>query len=104
MSENIEGATADIAADLAALRRDIAHMAEAVRGLAAVQTEAVGLRLSDAMGDAKSKISNAAEDAQKNVQAASGEIEAAIDRNPLTAVLIALGVGMFIGLISASRG
>jgi ElaB/YqjD/DUF883 family membrane-anchored ribosome-binding protein len=103
MTDNVEGVTADIGTDLAALRRDIAHLAEAVRGLAAVQTHAAGVRLSDAMGDAKSKISNAAEDAQKNVRAASGEIEAAIDRNPLTAVLIALGVGMFIGLIS-SRG
>ncbi len=104
MSENIEGATADIAADLAALRRDIAHLAEAMRGLAAVQTQAAGVRLSGAIGDAKSKISNAADDAQNNVRAASGEIEAAIDRNPLTAVVIALGVGIAIGLISRSRG
>ena len=104
MSENIEGVTADIGSDLAALRRDIAHLAEAIRGLVAVQTEAAGVRLSGAMGDAKSKISNAADDAQNSVRAASGEIEAAIDRNPLTAVLIALVVGMFIGLISRSRG
>ena len=104
MSESIEGATADIATDLAALRRDIAHLAEAMRGLAAVQTQAAGVRLSGAIGDAKSKISNAADDAQNNVRAASSEIEAAIDRNPLTAVLIAFGVGMSIGLIRGSRG
>lgn len=104
MSENIEGATTDIGADLVALRRDIAHLAEAMRELVAVQTQAAGVRLSGAMGDAKSKISNAADDAQNNVRAVGGEIEAAIDRNPLTAVLIALGVGMFIGLISRSRG
>ena len=104
MTDNVEGATADIGTDLAALRRDIAHLAEAIRGLVAVQTQAAGVRLSDTIGDAKSKISNAADDAQDNVRAVSGEIEAAIDRNPLTAVLIALGVGMFIGLISRSRG
>jgi ElaB/YqjD/DUF883 family membrane-anchored ribosome-binding protein len=104
MTPNVEGATADIGADLVALRRDIAHLAEAMRGLVEAQTQAAGVRMSDAMGDARSKISHAAEDAQNNVRAASGEIEAAIDRNPLTAVLVALGVGMAIGLISRSRG
>ena len=104
MTPNVEGATADIGADLVALRRDIAHLAEAVRGLVEAQTQAAGVRMSDAMGDARSKISHAAADAQNNVRAASGEIEAAIDRNPLTAVLVALGVGMAIGLISRSRG
>ena len=104
MTPNVEGATADIGADLVALRRDIAHLAEAMRGLVEAQTQAAGVRMSDAMGDARSKISHVAEDAQNNVRAASGEIEAAIDRNPLTAVLVALGVGMAIGLISRSRG
>ena len=104
MTPKVEGATADIGADLAALRRDIAHLAEEMRGLVGVQTHAAGVRLSGAMGDAKSKISNAADDAQNNVRAASGESGAAIDRNPLTAVLVALGVGIFIGLISRSRG
>ena len=36
-------------------------------------------------------------------RAASGEIEASIERNPFTAVLIAFGVGMWLGLISRPR-
>lgn len=104
MSETIKGAKEDIADDLAALRRDIAHLTEAMRGLAEDKTQAAGLRLSEAMGDAKNKISNAADDASKQVWMASGEIEAAVDRNPLTAVLIALGVGIAIGLVSKTRG
>ena len=37
-------------------------------------------------------------------RSASGEIEASIERNPLTAVLIAFGVGMWLGMMSRSRG
>jgi ElaB/YqjD/DUF883 family membrane-anchored ribosome-binding protein len=103
MSDNIAGARADIGADLAALRRDIAHLADAMRGLVEVQTQAAGVRLTDAVGDAKSKFSNAAEEARNNARAASGELEARIDRNPLTAVLIAAGVGLVVGSIGRSR-
>jgi ElaB/YqjD/DUF883 family membrane-anchored ribosome-binding protein len=103
MSDNIAGARADIGSDLAALRRDIAHLADAMRGLVEVQTQAAGVRLTGAVGDAKSKITHAADEARNNVRAAGDEFEASIDRNPLTAVLIALGVGLLIGSIGRSR-
>lgn len=103
MTNTIAGSAADIGADLAALRRDVAHLAETMRGVLETQTEAAGLRVSDAVGDARSRISNAACDAQKNVTAAGGEIGASIERNPLTAMLIALGVGMVIGSLGRSH-
>jgi hypothetical protein len=70
MTKNIEGATADIGADLAALRRDVAHMAEAVLGLLERQTQEVSLRFFDAVPDAMHKIASVTEDAQKRVRAA----------------------------------
>lgn len=103
MTNTISGPAADIGADLAALRRDVAHLAETMRGVLETQTEAAGLRVSDAVGDARSRISNAAGDAQKNVKAAGSEIGASIERNPLTAMLIALGVGMVIGSLGRSH-
>jgi ElaB/YqjD/DUF883 family membrane-anchored ribosome-binding protein len=103
MTNTIPGSAADIGADLAALRRDVAHLAETMRGVLETQTEAAGLRVSDAVGDTRSRISNAACDAQKNVKAAGGEIGASIERNPLTAMLIALGVGMVIGSLGRSH-
>jgi len=104
MTNNVEGPVAEVGAELAALRRDIAHLAETILGMAEHQTQAAGIRVSDAVGDARSKISNAAGDAKKNVKAASAEFGGSIERNPLTAVLIALGVGMVIGLLGRSRG
>jgi ElaB/YqjD/DUF883 family membrane-anchored ribosome-binding protein len=104
MTNTIAGSAAEIGADLAALRRDVSHLAETMRGVLESQTEAAGLRVSDAVGDARSRISNAAGDAQKNVKAAGGEIGASIERNPLTAMLIALGVGMVLGSLGRSRG
>jgi ElaB/YqjD/DUF883 family membrane-anchored ribosome-binding protein len=104
MTNNTIAGSAEIGADLAALRRDVAHLAETMRSVLETQTEAASLRVSDAVGNASSRISNAAGDAQKNVKAAGGEIGASIERNPLTAMLIAMGVGIIIGSMGRSRG
>jgi ElaB/YqjD/DUF883 family membrane-anchored ribosome-binding protein len=104
MTKNAEEAAGDLNAELAALRHDIARLAEAMRDLAQRQTQAAGLRVSEAVGDARERIASTATDAQNRVRAASGEIEASIERNPLIAVLIAFGVGMSLGMMSRSRG
>jgi ElaB/YqjD/DUF883 family membrane-anchored ribosome-binding protein len=78
MTKPTQSSDGDFAADLAALRQDVAHLAETLSKLVQHQT-------------------------QDRVQAASSEIEAAIARNPYTAVLIALGVGISIGIMNRSR-
>jgi ElaB/YqjD/DUF883 family membrane-anchored ribosome-binding protein len=78
MTEHAEGAAGDFAADLAALRQDVAHLAETLGKLVQHQT-------------------------QDRVRAATGEIEASIRRNPLTAVLIAFGIGISVGIVNRSR-
>jgi ElaB/YqjD/DUF883 family membrane-anchored ribosome-binding protein len=67
------------------------------------QTQAASDGVSDAVEDAKDRIASTAADAQKRVRAASGEIEASIERNPLTAVLIAFSVGMWLSMMSRLR-
>ena len=104
MIKNAEGTTGDLGEDLAALRQDIARLAETMKELAQQQTRAAGQRVSDALGDAKEKFASTAADAQARVRAASGEITASIERNPLMAVLIAFGIGISLGMISRSRG
>ena len=99
-----EGTTGDLPADLAALRKDVAHLAATMSELAQHQAEAAGHRVSGAAGDVKDRIASTAAGAQSCVCAAGGEIEAYIERNSLTAVLIALGVGISLGLLSRSRG
>jgi ElaB/YqjD/DUF883 family membrane-anchored ribosome-binding protein len=101
MSKNSEG---DVAADLAAIREDVARLAETISKLLQRQTQAAGVGVSEAVGDAKDKVADTAAEARNLTRAASGEIEASIERNPLTAVLIAFGVGMCLGLMSRSRG
>jgi ElaB/YqjD/DUF883 family membrane-anchored ribosome-binding protein len=104
MTKNVEGASGDLSADLTVLRQDVARLAETVHELLQHQTQAAGLRMSEVVGDARDKIASTAADAQSRVCAAGHEIGVSIERNPLTAVLIALGIGMSIGLISRSRG
>jgi ElaB/YqjD/DUF883 family membrane-anchored ribosome-binding protein len=100
MTKTVEGADGDLAADLAALRQDVAHLAETMSELVQHQTKAAGFRASAAVGDARDKIASTAADAQNRVRAARGEIEASIERNPLTAVLIAFCIGMSLGIVS----
>jgi ElaB/YqjD/DUF883 family membrane-anchored ribosome-binding protein len=104
MSKNSEGASGDVTADLAAIREDVARLAETISKLLQRQTQAAGLGVSDAVGDARDRFASTAADAGNRARAASGEIEASIERNPLTAVLIAFGIGMWLGMMSRSRG
>jgi ElaB/YqjD/DUF883 family membrane-anchored ribosome-binding protein len=104
MTKSTEDDSGDLATDLAAHRQDVARLAETMRKLVQHQTQAAGHRVSEAVGDVKDKIANTGAGAQNRVRAASGEIEACIERNPLTSVLIALGIGMSFGLLSRLRG
>jgi ElaB/YqjD/DUF883 family membrane-anchored ribosome-binding protein len=104
MIKTAESTTGDVSADLAALRHDVARLAETMSKLVQQQTQAAGHRVSEVAGGARDKVASAAADAQHRVRAASGEIEASIQRNPLMAVLIALGVGLSLGLLTRPRG
>ncbi len=104
MTKNAEDAARDFAADLAALRQDVARLAETMSGLVQHQTQAAGHRVFEAVGDAREKLASTAADAQKRVRAASHEVEARIEHHPLATVLIAFAVGMSLALLCRSRG
>ena len=57
MSKNTEG---DVAADLAALRQDVARLAETIGKVLQHQTQAAGVAASEAVGDAKDKVADTA--------------------------------------------
>ena len=57
MSKNTEG---DVAADLAALRQDVARLAETIGKVLQHQTQAAGVGASEAVGDAKDKVADTA--------------------------------------------
>lgn len=101
----------DIGQHLERLRTDVATLSETVKRLA---SESVASAKSQA-GDAANRVTREAgaaghqiykdaaslgHDAANAASAASGQIETQIARNPLTSVLVALGVGFVIGLSS----
>ena len=56
MTKNAEGTTGNLTADLAALRKDIAHLAETMSELVQHQTGTAGHRVSEVAGDVKDRI------------------------------------------------
>ena len=98
-----DAAASDLAAELAALRADIARLSDTMAGLMRGQVDAAGAAVRGAVGDARSQISQAACHAQESAFGAAADIERRIERNPLTAVLIAAGIGVALGMATKSR-
>ncbi len=97
-------AASDLAADLAAVRADIARLSDTVSALVRSQADAAGAAVRGVMGDARDQLSQAAAQAQDSAFGAAADLERRIERNPLTAVLIAAGIGLALGMMSKSRG
>jgi ElaB/YqjD/DUF883 family membrane-anchored ribosome-binding protein len=93
-----------LAADVAALRADIARLSDTIAGLMRGQADAAGAAVKGAVGDARDQLSQAASHAQDSAFGVAADLERRIDKNPLTAVLIAAGIGMALGMMSKSRG
>jgi ElaB/YqjD/DUF883 family membrane-anchored ribosome-binding protein len=75
------GAAGDVQDNVAALRADIANLADSVKRLASEQ------------------LGSSVEDAQDKAMEKLGDVEAAIRRNPSQAAMIAAGIGFVVGLI-----
>jgi len=95
-----EPTAADLTSDLAALRADLARLSDTISGLARVQADSASAAMRGAVGDARDQLTRAAADAQDSARNAAADLERRIERNPLTAVLIAAGIGMALGMMS----
>jgi ElaB/YqjD/DUF883 family membrane-anchored ribosome-binding protein len=94
----------DLSADLAALRADITRLSDTMASLLKSQANTAGAAVRGAVGDARDQLSQAATQAQDSALGAAADLERRIEKNPLTAVLIAAGIGMVLGMMSKSRG
>ncbi len=103
MTKPIEEATQDFAADLTALREDISKLTLSVAELVRSQANSTADSMFGAVDSARRKISDTASDAQDRVTALGADLESTIERNPLTAIFVAIGAGILIGLLSRSR-
>jgi len=93
----------DFSADLNALREDISRLTETVTKLVKAEATTTTDAVYGAVDAARQKLADRASDARERLAGASSDLEVAITRNPLTAVLIALGAGLIIGLLSRGQ-
>ncbi len=103
MSMNAQPAAGDFTSDIAALRQGVASLADTMSKLMRHQAQAAGERAFGVVGDATDRLAGTAADAQNRVCAAGTAFEAGVARHPLTSTLIALGIGMSLGLLSRWR-
>jgi ElaB/YqjD/DUF883 family membrane-anchored ribosome-binding protein len=103
MAKSPEGTTEDIAADLAALRQDVARLSDSIGALLRTLPQGAAQQVSDAVDAAKLNLAGRAADMRARVNAAGGEIEDSIERNPMTAMLITFAAGMVLGMMSHPR-
>ncbi len=94
---------ADVVADLAVLRDDISKISSTINDLLRQQADVTSDQVKSAIGSARDTIASSAHEASAGVRSASADIERAIERNPITAVLIAAIVGLVLGNYSRSR-
>ena len=90
-------------ADLKALREDITKLTSSVSDLMKTQTVSATSAVMGVVGDAREKLTDHATDARERVSAATADLEAVIERNPLIAIVAALIAGLFMGILSRPR-
>lgn len=104
----------DISSDLAALRSDIARLTDTMTTMAQNQAGTTSEALSEAMEKARVVLAEAtdtltrtgrdlASEATGKLRSMGTEMGASIERNPLTAVMIAAALGLMIGMLGRDR-
>lgn len=92
-----ENASAELSKELAALREDLAALVGTVRDLATSQAGHAVDAAKETVGHVAERLRMSASDARHRGEEVATEIEEMIGRRPLTAVMIALGIGYVIG-------
>ena len=111
----------DLSSDFTSLRDDVRRLTDLVaelanegadqaRGRASTFADQARDRFSSTVDQARDRVSSTADrlaghasDVGDRVRGASAEFEARVERNPLTAVMIAIVGGLLIGAMSRSR-
>ena len=89
--------------DIKALREDLTKLTSSVSDLVKTQAASATSTVMGAVGDARDRLSDHATDARERVSAATADLEAVIERNPLIAIVAALIAGLFMGILSRPR-
>jgi ElaB/YqjD/DUF883 family membrane-anchored ribosome-binding protein len=103
MARKTENSAVDLSADLANLRADVAKLSGSMAELLRQQKAQTQDRIRGAVDSAREHFAHSAADAKESVRSASAEFEASIERNPLTAVMIAMMCGLVLGMMGRSQ-
>lgn len=104
----------ELSSDLAALRADVARLTETMTSIAENQAGSASQALSETMEKARVVLSEAtdtltrtgrdlATEATGRIRTMGKEMGASIERNPMTAVMIAAALGLMIGMLGRDR-
>jgi ElaB/YqjD/DUF883 family membrane-anchored ribosome-binding protein len=83
--------------DLESLRADVTKLAQTVGQLLQNQATTTGEQVRSAVGAAGDNLTQTAAVAQDRFMSLEAEVETQIQRNPLAAIGVALGIGVLIG-------
>jgi len=94
---------ADIGTDLAAIREDLTHLSATVAALLRQQGHAITKDISDTAASTGEAVTAALAGIKPGLKHAGAAISADIERNPVTATLMAFAAGMALTLLLRHR-
>ena len=103
MAKADEISTEDLRENLVELRKDFKELLTTVERLAAAQAGDVSSHLREGLQGYAEKGEEMFGLAREHAERAYEDLHDTVERNPLTALMIALGLGFLIGLITRSR-
>jgi ElaB/YqjD/DUF883 family membrane-anchored ribosome-binding protein len=92
--------SAAVAEEIAVLKQDIARLTAAVADLVKREAGQTRSRVEDVVTDLYREGRDALGQAEARAKGLGEDLSHTIERNPITAVLAALGIGLIIGLLS----
>ncbi len=100
MEATAEATMADLQKQMKAIQSDLASLTGTLKHFGKEQVDHVGTAARHAMDRAGEGMRMTAADARQRGEHIAEEVEQTITRNPLTSVLVALGVGYVAGMMS----
>ncbi|SDR14015.1 Membrane-anchored ribosome-binding protein, inhibits growth in stationary phase, ElaB/YqjD/DUF883 family [Rhizobiales bacterium GAS113] len=98
-----DAANEAVKSEIDALRDEVKRLADLVSEMAKAGSEHATRTLQGAVDGAKDKASDASEtvdEMKRRIEPLAAELSANVERNPLSSLFIAAGVGMLIGLLT----
>ena len=95
-----EKAQADLEEEVSRLREDIAALADTLKGIVGAEAKSAADALRERADRVAANAHLAADRAQASAREGYDALQTTVEKNPLTALLLALGLGFIVGIIS----